>query len=77
MDKKFKRNIKFYSQNIDYLKFKNLKSLRSKSMASYIVLKMLQRIINMGKAHTISPHFKKSGLFWWDNKKEQGSKKVY
>lgn len=59
MDKKFKRNINFYSQNIDYLKFKNLKSLRSKSMASYTVLKMLQRIINMGKAHTISPHFKK------------------
>ena len=30
MDKKFKRNINFYSQNIDYLKFKNLKSVPNK-----------------------------------------------
>ena len=71
MDKKFKRNINFYSQNIDYLKFKNFQSLKSKSMASYIVLKMLKRITNVERAQTISPYFKKMRIMGIPEREER------
>ena len=71
MDKKFKRNINFYSRNIDYLKFKNLQSLRSKSVTLYIVLKMLKRITNVERAQTISPHFKKMRIMGIPKREER------
>ena len=40
-------------------------------MASYTALKMLQRITNMEKAHTISPHFKKMRIMGIPEREER------